>query len=78
MAKKRSDQLRATVDRSRRWKTTWDADMQKRVKSPQRYPICSEITHANAAKSADDTAEPARAEAVATITKPSIEAGNNT
>jgi hypothetical protein len=72
------DQLRTVVERSERWDARRDAAMQKRVKSPPRYPICSEITHTIAATIADDMAEPLNAATVVMIAKPTIAAGNST
>jgi hypothetical protein len=72
------DQLRTVVERIERLEATRDAAMQNRVKSPPRYPICSETAHTIAATIADEKVEPLNAATAATITKPSSAAGNST
>jgi hypothetical protein len=66
------NQLRTVVESSERWDVTRDAAMQKRVKSPPKYPICSEITHTIAATIADDMAEPLSTATAAIIAQPSM------
>jgi hypothetical protein len=72
-----TDQLRIAVERNERWDVTRDAAMKKRVRSPPRYPICSETTHTMAATTADEMAEPLKKATAATVAQPRVAAGNS-